>query len=73
MEHIKSSFGSAIIVVFALAVIGLSLISIIGITLIRSISLEPGKSFDVISDTSHYSCIITEIDNDLVLNCLKAR
>ena len=29
--------------------------------------------FEITSGTSSYSCIISEIDNDLLLDCLKAK
>jgi hypothetical protein len=29
------------------------------------------KAFAVVSDTSEYSCVISEVDKDLSLDCLK--
>jgi hypothetical protein len=34
--------------------------------------LRVGEIFMITGEESKYSCIITEIDNDLVLNCLRA-
>lgn len=31
------------------------------------------EAFEVVSDTSKYTCIISEADNDLSLNCLETK
>ena len=35
--------------------------------------IQPDEPFKVTSDTSNYTCIVSEVDNDLSLNCLKIK
>jgi hypothetical protein len=57
--------------VLAMVVIGLAItLLLVGSAGQRIVTDE---AFKVVSDTSNYSCIVSEIDNDLSLDCLKVK
>jgi hypothetical protein len=60
---------------YVVSVLSLMLVGLISILLIFTTdqAIVTGEAFKVTSDTSKYSCIITEIDNDLSLNCLRLK
>jgi hypothetical protein len=73
----KSDFKTLLI----LGVVTILLIGILAIfspfanephTPMDSKNIMTDKPFEATGNTSKYTCIITEIDNDLVLNCLRA-
>lgn len=77
MEAIKQAVDNGVIIILALIMLGA--IGAIGIIVTVEAFLFAGKNvvtdeaFKVTSDTSRYTCIVSEIDNDLSLNCLKIK
>jgi len=72
MEAIKQAIDSSVIVFLAVFMLGLVLLLIIlaaGFEFSRSITM--GETFKVRNDISSYMCIISEVDNELSLNCLE--
>lgn len=57
--------------ILAFFVFGLS--AIILVFAYNGPSIQLDEAFKVTSDTSKYSCIVSEIDNDLLLECLKVK
>jgi hypothetical protein len=74
MEAIKQTVDFSAMVLFAIAAA-----SILGLTIIGGVFWSNQKSiiidepFKIISDTSNYTCIVSEADNDLTLNCLETK
>lgn len=47
------------------------LIAILGLIADQSIVID--KPFRVTSDTSNYSCVVSEVDENLLLDCLRTK
>ncbi len=72
MEAVKQSLDSLIITTLLVVAIGVAAVGAIGAFFIDN-SIITDEAFKVTSDTSKYSCIVSEIDNDLSLDCLKIK
>lgn len=70
MEVIEQYIDNGVIyvVVFALAIIGI--IAIFGMS---GPDIAMDEPFKVSSDTSNYSCVVSEVESELLLNCLKVK
>jgi hypothetical protein len=75
MEAIKQSLDQTIVVIFIFAVMGITGLGVIGVLFDNRFdnSIETNEQFKVTSDTSKYTCVISEADNDLQLNCLEMK
>jgi hypothetical protein len=71
MEAIKQSVDSGVIVFLVSSMLGIALLFLI--IAVGNKSIATNETFKVRSDTSSYTCVISETDNDLSLNCLKIK
>jgi hypothetical protein len=55
-------------------ILGIILLGVLGTSAVSSDqSIVTDEPFKVTSDTSRYACVISEADNDLLLNCLEMK
>lgn len=72
MEAVKQTLSDGIAHMTIIGVIGVTLIIIIGLFFADK-SIATDEAFKVTSDTSKYSCVISEVDKDLSLDCLRVK
>lgn len=74
MEAIKQTIDNGTIVFLSMAILGaMGIITVAGLFLFAGKSIITDEPFKVTSDTSSYSCVISEVDADLSLDCLKVK
>ncbi len=74
MEAIKQTIDNGSIVILAIIMLGaIGIIVMVGGFLFVGESIVTDEAFQVASDTSKYSCVISEVDKDLSLDCLKVK
>jgi hypothetical protein len=71
MEAIKQSVDSGVIVFLVPSMLGIALL--VTIIAIGVKSITTNEAFKVRSDTSSYTCIASEVDDNLLFNCLKIK
>lgn len=57
--------------ILAFFVIGLA--AIILVFTFTEPSIQPDEAFKMVTDTSNYSCTVSEVESELLLNCLKVK
>lgn len=72
MEAIKRTLSDGIAYMEIIGVLG-AIIIVILVVFSADKDIVTGEGFKVHSDTSKYSCIVSEIENDLLFNCLKVK
>jgi hypothetical protein len=71
MEAIKQTIDSGVTAFLVFSMVGIAILFIIIAAGNKSITTN--KTYEIRSDTSSYTCVISEIDNDLSLNCLETK
>ncbi len=56
-----------------LALFVLSLSAIIVVFTFDEPSIQPDEVFKIVTDTSNYSCIVSEVESELSLKCLEVK
>jgi hypothetical protein len=61
----------------SIAILGIATIGLLGIIVIGLVAIDQSimtdEVFGVTGDTSEYTCVISEADENLSLNCLKVK
>jgi hypothetical protein len=74
MEAIRQTLDDGIVTFMIIVILAMITFAIIGILLASSAkSVVTDEAFKVTSGTSKYSCVISEIDNELSLDCLATK
>jgi hypothetical protein len=76
MEAIKQAADSAAdLALFTIILLGVAILSlIIGLLLFPPAKIvTAGEVFEMVGSSSKYSCVISEISNELSLNCLETK